>query len=441
MDSPTSRSTGDSTGLDKTEDASENIYIACNVGESICSNHQRCCCVVCDSVSRDSEASKPSGHSEDLIADLTKFNQLDLSSGDSLNGAHHAYECISASFREVTTQFRLRDQSGSTYDSPRDTALQIWGTISNQHIIHEQLDQILINEIEKDSEFHDDRNALKRIKDGLRRALHILSDSCCHRHCPPILRPSLQLPIHYQPTQADFDEVGLGEAFTSNSFLTDSTAARINAALGTEVSAVTKLHDAISVIWARVPGAGPRIARIVRAAMEPAPPEPRWSRYLSECACASSCQLISPGVYLGSYRSATDADAVAAMGATCVVNCTAYRFAYPPAVSHAVRCAVDQDCYSCRQLRPALRQLRRWLGDGRTTVVHCVEGRFRSATVAAAWLVIRAGLPADAAAARVRALRPWARPKRFALRALEMHARTAAAAAGCGLEEAVLGLP
>jgi hypothetical protein len=177
--------------------------------------------------------------------------------------------------------------------------------------------------------------------------------------------------------------------------------------------------------------------------MEPASPAgpARWGALLAEAASSAGCQLISPGVYLGSYRSATDAAAVAALGVTCAVNCTAYRFAYPPPVADAARCAVDQDCYSCRQLRPALRALRRWLAGGRRAVVHCVEGRFRSATLAAAWLMLREGLPPDAAADAVRARRPWARPKRFALRALALHAAAAAAAGGGSLEDAVLGPP
>ena len=322
------------------------------------------------------------------------------------------------------------------------SALQMWERICDQHYFSDQLKFLLRNEMQKDSEIDDGRNGLKKIKDGIRRALHILSDSCCYRHNSPTIRSSLQLPIHYQAGKADFEEVGLGDAFESNSTLGNDAAERINTALGSTVlTAETNLQDAVSLIWARVPGAGARIARIVRAALDPGAPDTRWARHLAECACAGGCQLISPGVYLGSYRSATDAGAVAALGATCAVNCTAYRFAYPPAVASAVRCAVDQDCYSCRQLRPALRALRRWLAEGRTAVVHCVEGRFRSATVAAAWLMLRAGLPADAAAAEVRARRPWARPKRFVLRALELHARAASAAAGCSLEDAALGPP
>jgi protein-tyrosine phosphatase len=61
-------------------------------------------------------------------------------------------------------------------------------------------------------------------------------------------------------------------------------------------------------------------------------------------------------------------------------------------------------------LERAARAAGAWLDEGRTVYVHCRAGWQRSATAAAAVLVARDGLSADAALAAVRHRRPVARP-------------------------------
>jgi hypothetical protein len=414
----------------------------------------KCCyCIACGEVRKSSVAGDPSvadpsfQTSKDIEGCPESFGHLSIATEVPKCSELLAYECFSSYLRQVAEQFLIRDQQKPDGEKFKTvTAIEVWERIESQHKFTYEFRQLISRELIADSEIQDDRSNIKRSKDGLRRALHLLSDSCSHRHNEPEPRSASLLPEHYRAMPADFDAIGLGEQFAANSPLDPSVAARLNAALGAAaISPGTGLRDAAALLWQHVPGAGPRIARLLRAALDPAAPAGpgRWEALLAQAASAASCQEVSPGVYLGSYRSATDAAAMAALGVTRAVNCTAYRFAYPPAVAESARCAVDQDCYSCRQLRPALRALRRWLADGRRAIVHCVEGRFRSATLAAAWLMLREGLPPDDAAAAVRARRPWARPKRFVLRALHAAAAAAVAAGGgsSSLEDALLGPP
>ena len=101
------------------------------------------------------------------------------------------------------------------------------------------------------------------------------------------------------------------------------------------------------------------------------------------------------------------------------MNCTGYDLPYPPCVNAVHRLAVDQRSYARGPLERAVAALRAWVAhEGRTVLVHCVEGRFRSATLAAAYLMAEAAMSPVEAAAVVRGARPWARPKGFVLRAL-----------------------
>ncbi len=84
----------------------------------------------------------------------------------------------------------------------------------------------------------------------MRRVLHILSDSCSHRHSSPEPRSASLLPEHYRAGPADFEVIGLGEQYYTNSLLDATASGRINAALGAAVvEPGTGLLDAATLLW------------------------------------------------------------------------------------------------------------------------------------------------------------------------------------------------
>jgi hypothetical protein len=199
------------------------------------------------------------------------------------------------------------------------------------------------------------------------------------------------------------------------------------------------VQGAARAVASLLPAAGPRVALYVSAALQaattagtstraaaaPGPAAHPFSleALAAEAACAPHCQAVAEGVYLGSHMAATSPKALAACGITAVLNCTPYAFEYPPCVRASLSVHVDQASYARGAMAQAVGAVQAWLSSGQhhAVLIHCIEGRFRSATVAAAVLMQPPTcLGADAAVAAVRLARPWARPKRFALRALEL---------------------
>ena len=245
----------------------EQIYeFSCEENEESCDYFQRCCCVSCIPIQAGIHVNEDCGF--DRI--LEGVSGLTVSPDKSGKAEKLAYESLKSCYGELARQFVARDRYGHRLQNSVSTtevnSLGIWESIEKQHIFPDQMNSLILDELSADSAIEDERDSLKRAKDGLRRALHILSDSCSHHHIPAQLRPGEQLPQHYQAALEDFEDVGLGEAYLANAPIGESAAARITASLGAGVvSASMRLQDTVPAIWERVPGAGPgRPAAAVR---------------------------------------------------------------------------------------------------------------------------------------------------------------------------------
>lgn len=357
---------------------------------------------------------------------------------------------LAVALKKVTAQFEVRRNLGQTALSPLPTARSSWHTVSvtlptnlragiERHFASEEAAAARVASPRYPE--------LKLSKNCLRRALHVI-DSVLPESPPTDLVPATRIATHYQPRGDDLVAVGLGAAWKGSEQLSPLAIEALTRMVpgltfsrSDGSSSQLTVREAALAIAAVLPAAGPRVAAYVAAATllqskstgggcgadSPATlvatqetATALESRLAAEARSATTCQLVAPGLYLGSHVSATDAALLAGLGVSAAVNCTGYDLPYPPCVTAVHRLAVDQSSYARGPLERAVAALRGWIGEGRTVLVHCVEGRFRSATLVAAYLMAVAGtaLSAEEAAARVREARPWARPKGFVLRAL-----------------------
>jgi hypothetical protein len=134
---------------------------------------------------------------------------------------------------------------------------------------------------------------------------------------------------------------------------------------------------------------------------------------------------VAPGLLIGRVPFRPERDRLVEAGVGAVLN-LCWEFPATPALKDLpdVRTArlpiLDGAPPTPRQFREAVQDVARWRAEGRTVLIHCAQGHGRSATVAAAVLA-RLGLAPGAteALARVRQVRPRARPSREQRAALE----------------------
>ncbi|HEX8202449.1 MAG TPA: dual specificity protein phosphatase family protein [Isosphaeraceae bacterium] len=134
-----------------------------------------------------------------------------------------------------------------------------------------------------------------------------------------------------------------------------------------------------------------------------------------------------PGLFIGRLPVRSERGRLAEAGIASVLN-LCWEFpgrsgdAGMPGLATAVVPILDGAPPSSRQFREAVDRVERWRAEGRTVLIHCAQGHGRTATVAAA-VLCRLGLASDAAAAlaRIRAVRPRARPSQVQREALERY--------------------
>ena len=167
-----------------------------------------------------------------------------------------------------------------------------------------------------------------------------------------------------------------------------------------------------------------RDAQMVYAKPPSRPPPPAPQTPQAPQACSASPRAATakrhenngPALWLGGAWSARDAATLRARGTTHILACNGRRpppwlFVGGPVTSVLV---IDWDDNETEDLLLELPRALAWLDAaldaGRSVLVHCTAGVSRSSAVIVAFFISRLGMSYDAALARVRAARPWARP-------------------------------
>jgi len=139
-------------------------------------------------------------------------------------------------------------------------------------------------------------------------------------------------------------------------------------------------------------------------------------------------QEVVPGVFLGNFKAAEDAECQQSMGVTHIVNATSYAVRSAPGV--AVLCLGlrdgDGDQDISKHFRPVNQLIREAREAGGAVLVHCIRGVSRSSALVCAFLVEDGGLSAAEALAVVQRARPVAKPRtgfREQLRRFEVELR------------------
>lgn len=147
---------------------------------------------------------------------------------------------------------------------------------------------------------------------------------------------------------------------------------------------------------------------------------PAFNDFASQLETAKDASEITPNLYLSGHATASDLTWQAAH-VRFVLNCCQFSFPHEQGIQYENLNVTSFDI-----------GLFAWASDllaaheGGGTLVHCIEGKNRSATVLAAYLMKRDKLGAVAAIRHVRAKRPWAEPDVDSLEAWEAQLKNAA---------------
>lgn len=123
-------------------------------------------------------------------------------------------------------------------------------------------------------------------------------------------------------------------------------------------------------------------------------------------------QEVVPGVFLGGFAAATNAQEQRKFGITHIVNATSRRLDVPGAkvlCLHLKDADGDQDI-SCH-FWPVIAFIEEALAAGNAALVHCIRGVSRSSTLVCAYIIARGGRGMQEALALVQQARPVAKPR------------------------------
>ena len=128
---------------------------------------------------------------------------------------------------------------------------------------------------------------------------------------------------------------------------------------------------------------------------------------------ANPADEIVPGLWLGSYKAATDSKWLGSKGIKCVFNCTK-DIPFVPDIQRKYRIPVDDNLQAdeIRNLElwayEIVLKLTREYKTGQPMLVHCAAGMQRSAASTAMFLMATRGLTVDESIAYIQARRPIA---------------------------------
>ncbi|KAI8470555.1 MAG: hypothetical protein J3K34DRAFT_509307 [Monoraphidium minutum] len=142
---------------------------------------------------------------------------------------------------------------------------------------------------------------------------------------------------------------------------------------------------------------------------------------LAGAATAEAPVQVMPRLFLGGAVAADSHHLLVHMGVTHILNATEELLLPPASAGFEVMRVALRDADS-EDIAFHFERVRRWLdaalADGGSVLVHCHEGRSRSVTLVAAFLMMTAGDDLAAALARIRCVRPCAAPNAGFLAAL-----------------------